>query len=403
VSISRFMHMNMFSQIAGLVRTHLAFFFEMLALSSTSWGGLALLAQLERRFVRLTGRLEAATYNDIHALAWLLPGAVADNAATLVGQALYGRAGAIVARTACMLPYILMMTAFAVIRHASILQGHYLTLLISHFRIVLCALVASAVVRQLVSIRRQPGTWVTGAMGFVLMFLWPHPAIYVLSFVGAFIMGWASCKAEKLTASGGSTRRFSSGLVLYLCLLAACVTVYAFPIVSMNASLGSWIRLPGAGLTLFGGGFAAIPVLDSVFGGIIDPGDFSLAFALSALSPGPLLNVAPFLGYLTGGIPGALLACVVLFAPTTSLAIFVYEQMRSFSAIPRFGSGMSHLRAAAIALLGATVVHMALRLSWPPLNLGIGLCAFALLYWKGIPVWLAYLLVAMLTALQSLA
>ena len=52
-----------------------------------------------------------------------------------------------------------------------------------------------------------------------------------------------------------------------------------------------WPRLAGAGLTLFGGGFSALPVLKTLF---VTPAvgvtnnDFTLAFSLSPLSPGPL-------------------------------------------------------------------------------------------------------------------
>ena len=65
-----------------------------------------------------------------------------------------------------------------------------------------------------------------------------------------------------------------------------------------------WPRLAGAGMTLFGGGFSALPVLKTLFVtpaiGVSD-NDFTLAFSLSPLSPGPLLNVVPFFGYLVDG------------------------------------------------------------------------------------------------------
>ena len=63
-------------------------------LSALSWGGLALMAQLENHYVEREGRLSRVAFSDLIALAWMVPGPVGCNVAVQLGHALRGRAGA---------------------------------------------------------------------------------------------------------------------------------------------------------------------------------------------------------------------------------------------------------------------------------------------------------------------
>ena len=104
-----------------------------------------------------------------------------------------------------------------------------------------------------------------------------------------------------------------------------------------------WPRLAGAGMTLFGGGFSALPVLKTLF---VTPAigvsenDFTLAFSLSPLSPGPLLNVVPFFGYLVDGWVGALIATLAFFVPSGCLVVLAQRHLHQLKANPRFEHGM---------------------------------------------------------------
>lgn len=48
-------------------------------LSALSWGGLALMAQLENHYVEREGRLSRVAFSDLIALAWMVPGPVGCN------------------------------------------------------------------------------------------------------------------------------------------------------------------------------------------------------------------------------------------------------------------------------------------------------------------------------------
>jgi chromate transporter len=154
-----------------------------------------------------------------------------------------------------------------------------------------------------------------------------------------------------------------------------------------------WPRLAGAGMTLFGGGFSALPVLKTLFvspaTGISDH-DFTLAFALSPVSPGPLLNVVPFLGYLTDGWTGALLATAALFIPSGCLVVFAQNHLFRLKRHSRFEHGMRLMRAATTGFLVVAVVKILHREPADPVYWLTG--AFAMLCFARfkLPVYAVY-------------
>lgn len=71
-----------------------ALFKTVTGVSAVSWGGLAMMAQLERHYVEHERRIDPLSFADLVALAWMMPGPVGCNVAVQVGHALRGRAGA---------------------------------------------------------------------------------------------------------------------------------------------------------------------------------------------------------------------------------------------------------------------------------------------------------------------
>jgi chromate transporter len=80
-----------------------------------------------------------------------------------------------------------------------------------------------------------------------------------------------------------------------------------------------------AGLGAYGGGFAIISTLQSMVlrRGWITPQQFADAVAIGKLTPGPVLLMATFIGYLLHGLVGALVATLTIFAGPLGLVVFV--------------------------------------------------------------------------------
>lgn len=110
--------------------------------SALSWGGLALMAQLESHYVERRGLLTRPEYADLVALAWMTPGPVGCNVAVQLGHTVRGRCGAWVAGAASVLPFFIVMTLFAIFYQSPSIRAIASPTLLAHFSVVLASLIA---------------------------------------------------------------------------------------------------------------------------------------------------------------------------------------------------------------------------------------------------------------------
>jgi chromate transporter len=364
-------------------------FWIVIGLSSVSWGGLALMAQLENQYVERRGLLSRQEYADLVALAWMTPGPVGCNVAVQLGNALRGRCGAWVAGAASVLPFVIVMTIFAIFYRSPSIRTVASPTLLTHFSVVLATLIGVTwwkQTRTLVKGRLERSATIAAT---AVLALSHHPAAYVALLGSAFLLGW-----WKSAASGNPVKmKMSRAEWPLAAALVAMLALFAVQIPGPWERALLWPRLAGAGMTLFGGGFSALPVLKSLFVtpavGVTES-DFHLAFALSPISPGPLLNVIPFLGYMIQGWPGAIVATLALFVPSGCLVVLAQRHLRRLKAHTRFEHGMRVLRAVTTAFLAVAVLHIAMRIPLQPVYLltaGFALVAFGKLK---LPVYLVY-------------
>jgi chromate transporter len=363
------------------------------ALSALSWGGLALMAQLELHYVERERRFTQVQYSDFIALSWMIPGAVGCNVAVQVGYALRGRIGACVAGVASVLPFFCTMTALATFYQAHIIHGLVTRGLISHFAVVLAVLIGITWYRQTRALVHTPIEWITTAIATVILLTIHGTAAFVLLLAGSFAVGWVASPARggKIQVSLSLTDK------LVLLAFAALIALFALPLPPPYAARLIWPRLAGAGATLFGGGFSALPVFKALFETPelgITAREFTLAFALSPISPGPLLNVLPFLGYLVQGWAGAVWATCAMFVPSGILIVFARRHLHRLEAHARVEHAMRVLRAATTAFLLTAVVHIGERVPHEPLFLVTAAFALACLARFKLPVYAVYAVVA---------
>jgi chromate transporter len=116
------------------------------------------------------------------------------------------------------------------------------------------------------------------------------------------------------------------------------------------------------GTLAFGGGQAALPLVERLAvadTGWLTPAQFATGVGLSYATPGPVLILAAFIGYHVAAIPGALVATTAVFAVPFACAGFAAQLVnnlrdaRWFQAFGRFAA------AAAVGLLGITLIALA--------------------------------------------
>ncbi|VVD27645.1 Chromate transport protein ChrA [Paraburkholderia dioscoreae] len=367
-------------------------------LSALSWGGLALMAQLENHYVERKGRLSRVAFSDLIALAWMVPGPVGCNVAVQLGHSLRGRAGAWIAGIASVLPFFMLMTLFAIFYRTPLVRAAASQTLLNHFSVVLATLIAITWYKQTRALVRGKLEWIATVLGCVALFYARSPAAYVVMLGAAFGTGWlvSPVRSTPVVVS------FARGDWQMLSALCALLVLFALPLPHRYDLALLWPRLAGAGMTLFGGGFSALPVLKTLFVtpaiGVSD-NDFTLAFSLSPLSPGPLLNVVPFFGYLVDGWAGALIATLALFVPSGCLVVLAQRHLHQLKANPRFEHGMRILRAVTTAFLAVAVLRIAAHVPFSPVYLMTALFSAMCFAKLKVPVYVVYGTVAVVCGL----
>jgi chromate transporter len=116
------------------------------------------------------------------------------------------------------------------------------------------------------------------------------------------------------------------------------------------------------GALAFGGGQAALPLVERL--AVADTGwlthaQFATGVGLSYATPGPVLILAAFIGYHVAAVPGAVVATAAVFTVPVILAGFAAQLVAKlkdagwFRALGRFAA------AAAVGLLGVTLLALA--------------------------------------------
>jgi chromate transporter len=145
----------------------------------------------------------------------------------------------------------------------------------------------------------------------------------------------------------------------------------------------AWVAFKVGALS-YGGGFVIIPLMqaDAVErNGWMTDAEFLNAVALGQVTPGPVVHTVAVVGYAAAGLPGALLAALVAFAPSFAFVLAGaphFDRLLANADVRRFFDGASP--AAIGAILGSAIpLALALQDRWQVAVLGgAALLLFAL-------------------------
>lgn len=204
----------------------------------------------------------------------------------------------------------------------------------------------------------------------------------------------------------GAAAAIFAGTALVLALLAcgfaelawrrrAGAALHAWPAALVFFAATGAAALPALGWTAFkvgalsyGGGFVIIPLMqaDAVDAyGWMTRAEFADAVAYGQLTPGPVVQTVAMVGWAAAGLPGALLAAAVAFAPSFLVVAMTgerFERLRGSGGARAFLDGAGP--AAAGAVLGVAVpLFGALEEDWQYAVLG----AAAVLAVRLSPIW----------------
>jgi chromate transporter len=120
------------------------------------------------------------------------------------------------------------------------------------------------------------------------------------------------------------------------------------------------------GLTSFGGAYTAIPVVQAEATGRngrpgwMTDGQFLDGIAIGGVLPAPLVIFGTFVGWLGGGLGGALLVTLGMFLPAFAFTLIGHELFERLVALPRLHAFLDGVSAAVFGLVLATSIGLLL-------------------------------------------
>jgi chromate transporter len=352
-----------------------------LGLGTWGFGGpIASVGYMQRDLVERRGWLTEAEFLDGVALGQTMPGPLAAQVVMWVGFLRRGWAGALATAAAFIAPSFLLVLAVAVIyaRYSGLAVVQALFYGIAPAVMAIIAIAAWKLAR--LTNRRDTRLWVISVVLAVVTAV-SGAEIAVLFIAAGLVMIALDAPPRWLRRHG------QAGL-----LPAAALTRAAAPWVTLTASAGALVSLGlfflKAGALIFGSGLAIVPFLRE---GVVaqhhwlTSRQFIDAVAMGLITPGPVVITATFIGYLTAGLPGALIATTAIFVPIY-LGVAVpgrwFVRHRDHRQIKAFVKGATAAAAGAIA--GAVIVLSRQTITDLP-TVGIAAVSLGLLLWRKIP------------------
>ncbi|HJH11272.1 MAG TPA: chromate efflux transporter [Metalysinibacillus jejuensis] len=336
------------------MKNYLTIFMTALKLGLTSFGGpTAHLGYFQKEYVQKRKWLSNEQYTDLVALAQFLPGPASSQVGIGIGLLRGGIVGSLLAFIGFTLPSVIILMVFALF-----LVGTSIDLgFIQGLKLVAVAIVAQALLdmsKKLLPTAKHV-LLAIAALSALLLFQasWLQiVVIIVAAIIGQFIF--------TQTASTQQTFTFSKKIGT-LCLSAFVILLIALPLVARftnNAWLLLFEKFYTAGAFVFGGGHVVLPLLETQFvtTGLLSSADFLAGYGLTQAVPGPLFTFAAYIGTLTNGIAGGIVATIAIFLPAFLLIIGALPFWQLLSANPKLRGAVVGMNAAVVGILGAAFI-----------------------------------------------
>jgi len=322
-------------------------FVRFLKFGALAWGGpAAQIAMIKHECVDEERWVSEEAFKKTLAVFQILPGPEAHELCVYFGRVRGGRLGGFLAGLGFMLPGFVLMLALSILYVEANLAGHLDELFYG-----LSAAVGAVIARAVV---RLSGTFVTDVpLALIAVASFALTLFVDASFVLVLLGGGL---AYELWANAGRwTRRANSFSLLpaVLIVLAGAVTV------SLSATI-FWEGLK-AGLLTFGGAFTVIPFLQQSSVDAhhwLTDSQFVDGLAMGGVLPAPLIIFSTFVGYVAGGLTGALVMTLGIFLPAFVFPVFFHRQLVAVAENVRLHPFLLGVAAAVIGLIAAVTVQI---------------------------------------------
>ena len=311
-------------------------------------------------FVRRRGWLDEATFLDLVGLSNLIPGPTSTELAMHIGQRRAGWPGFLVAGLAFITPAVVLVLGLAW-AYVSFGARPEATSVLTGIAPVVIAIVANAGLGLARTALRRPSLVIVAvAVGAGSVVGVSEIALLVGAGVATLLVAeagsWRSNRAGAGDA-GGAGGLAGLGLAVNLPGVGRIVAVSGAAVAVTPLAL--FLEFLKIGAVLFGSGYVLVALLRTELVEElrwISDAQLIDAVAVGQLTPGPVFSAATFVGYLVGGLDGALAATVGIFLPAfvfVALSVVLLVRLRASRRTRAFLDGVNAAAVALIAVVAA--------------------------------------------------
>lgn len=327
-------------------------FSTFIKLGSLSFGGyMSLIAMVREELVTKKKLINDEIITEGTALASILPGPVAVNVVVYVGYRMNGLMGSLISMVAVLLPSFVLVLLLTVlylqwstkIAFDSVVRG---------VLPVVSAIILSVGYTMGKANCKRPIHYLAAGISCLILILFPgnYTIILVLSaaaFLGVLFFNKQDYKKMPMESSDWS------GFIIFI-IAVVIGMVISVTFFRDNSIVQLFSKFSMVSLTLFGGGYVMVPVLQSM---LVDhlhwtsQQEFIYGVSIGQITPGPILISAAFFGYKVSGIPGSVVATIGIFLPSAILMITLSKVYLVIKGNAYVQSGLEMIKPAIVGLI----------------------------------------------------
>lgn len=356
----------------------LQLFLAFLSLGATAFGGPAMVAQVRAMAVQRKGWLIEEDFRNGVALCQSIPGATAMQSCAYVGLRLRGVRGAAASFAGFGLPAFLLMAGLSEL-YARFHGLPEASMAFTSLRALVVALVAHAAVSMgRIYLKRWQDLLIV-PIAAAMFWMGISPVLVVLA---AATLGIALPRGQDRDQKASSLANETFPLRPLLFIAGAAVLGLLVLFFVDRILLDLSLLMLKVDLFAFGGGFSSIPLMLHEVVDIrhlMDHKTFMDGIALGQITPGPIVITATFVGFITRGFLGGLVATASIFLPSFMMLIATAPFFNRLNSFPLFRKGISGVLCSFVGLLAIVAIRLAMAVAWDFPRVAIAAAAFVAL------------------------
>ncbi|MGF7039894.1 chromate efflux transporter [Mucilaginibacter lappiensis] len=375
-------------------------FYTFLKIGCVSFGGyMALVALMQKLMVDKDEVVDNEIILEGITVASLLPGPLAVNVVAYIGYRLKGKTGALVSMLGVLLPACTLMLLLSWVYFTYSYKVEW-ALIMQYVAGTVSAIILSAGLqlfkKEISKDHKKIALCVFTVV--VISVINSYMVTIALIFIGAiagFFMGGhkhAGISIGDIFKTGYKFKINTASILMGILVVNEALFLTNVYKNLNNILLKIGMVFSGISLSLFGGGYVMIPIMQSLFVKDLHwltVQEFIDAIAFSQATPGPILVSSTFIGYKLAGIAGAILATVAMFAPSAILMIMVAKLFKKNKDHALVKNVVGGIKVVIIGLIISSALRIVFQLHLTPVIVIIPIIALILSYkYKINPVYL---------------